>query len=615
MKKSLFKNFALVSVITLGGTLTAMAAHLSERITFTARMNGAQEVPSVTTNAAGVATFTLNGNRDSLCVSVFMGGFSTTLNGIHLHAGAAGTNGGVEVDLTPYLSNNTIQTVLTGSNLPASLVENMIQGNIYLNAHTSNNANGEIRGQVKLETDFAYRSLLNGMKEVPSSASNATGLGYFDLSLNKNRMDFAISAAGLSGEITGAHLHVGSATVAGGVAIDLSSFISGNTLVGNVNVASVENFIDSLEKGSVYINIHTASFPNGEIRSQLTSDKDVTFDSFLNTASETTPPTTTTARGTAYFSINPQFTTLTYEVQATDLTGAIMGAHLHQGAAGTAGPVITDLSSGVNGNRISGTITGADLTQELIHDLLNGNIYLNIHTAANANGEIRGQVSRLTREGYSINMTGSQEVPGVSTDANGGGIVSISRDRNNVHVMLVAQNLSGAVGGAHFHNAAAGMNGDVMYDLSSFFSGTENFDDAYGYLTSDDATPFVIADEAKFRNNQVYVNIHTMTNPTGEIRGQVLRGSECNSISTAGIRELNTESTIQVYPNPTTGGLTVSLENFQGNEQLTLTDLYGKVIQIIAPNSSKTAINMTNVQAGIYILKVNGTQSVRIVKQ
>ena len=77
------------------------------------------------------------------------------------------------------------------------------------------------------------------------------------------------------------------------------------------------------------------------------------------------------------------------------LTGSIAAAHFHNAAAGTDGGVVRTISGDFTGNTASGLWTGTDsepLTDALIAELLAGNLYVNIHTAANGAGEIRGQV-------------------------------------------------------------------------------------------------------------------------------------------------------------------------------------------------------------------------------
>ncbi len=611
MIKKLHK-MALAIVLTVLTTTISFAAHLGDKLTFSARMDGLQEVPAVTTPGQGVAVMTLNGSRDTMCVSIFMAGTPTAVMGIHLHNGAAGTNGGVVLDLTPFLVNGNVKAVITGTDLTSALISDMITGGIYVNAHTPDNPNGEIRGQVKLETDFPYRAQLNGLQEVPAVVTTALGEGVFNLSLDKKKLMYWVTADGLSGAIMGAHLHIGAVGTNGGVAVDLTPNVMGNAIVGVADVSGVAGFTADLEAGDVYINIHTAVNMGGEIRGQLAYDNQVAFDGWLNGAQEV-PAVTTNATGVSQFSLSSDFTSISYSVQVEGLSGSIMGAHLHEGAAGTNGPVVVDLTGDVIGNTISGTITGAALTPALIVELLEGNIYLNVHTSANMGGEIRAQVNRVAREGYTVNLTGGQEVPAVSTMASGGGIVTINRERNNAHVMLVAKDLSGPIMGAHFHNGAAGTNGGVEFDLTSWFAGaTGDADGAYGYLTGDDTPPMDAAAELKFRNNEMYVNIHTAANMNGEIRGQVIRGSECMQ-SAVGLDEIE-EYNLIVYPNPTNDKITVSVENLDGEVELRITDLFGKIVNTKVIQTNETIIDLTNLPSGVYMVIV-GSRTMRVVKQ
>ena len=608
MKNRLLK-LLFGSALLLTASSTAYGAHLGDKITFSARMNGAQEVPAVTTNGQGVATFTLNGMRDSLCISIFMGGTSDVVTGIHLHDGIAGTTGGVALDLSPYLVNGNINAVITGVDLTSLLISNMITGAVYVNAHTDLNPNGEIRGQVKLETDFPYGAELNGLAEVPPVATAATGLAAINLSLDKKTLMFWVTTDGLSGTIGGAHLHYGSAIEAGGVAVDLSAGIMGNSIIGTVDVSMIPDLYDSLVANNIYINVHTAANPGGEIRGQLSFDNELAFDGSLTGGAEV-PASTSMATGTAQFSLNSTFTVITYSVQVEGLSGAITGAHLHTGVAGTTGGAVIDLSGDVNGNIISGTISGAPLTDAVIIELLESGIYLNVHTVAFPDGEIRAQVNRVAREGYSVNLTGDQQVPGVATSASGGGIVTISRERNNAHIMLVAKDLSGPITASHIHNAAAGATGGVEFDISSWFAGTGTTDGAYGYWSTSSMPPLGTTQEVKFRNNEMYVNVHTAANPDGEIRGQVNRGSECMQ-ELVGIEEA-TKVAFEVYPNPTNDMLNVASENLNGT--LMVSDIFGKKIMDVDVTGVTTKIDFSNLPNGVYLI-INGASTVRVIKE
>ena len=103
-----------------------------------------------------------------------------------------------------------------------------------------------------------------------------------------------------------------------------------------------------------------------------------------------------TGRGSAV-SIGGQ--SMIVRVNTDDLSGPIVAAHLHRGAAGANGPVIVNLASGIRGDNVSARVSASDLTgafdgdfSDFLGDVAAGNVYINIHTAANPGGEIRGQL-------------------------------------------------------------------------------------------------------------------------------------------------------------------------------------------------------------------------------
>lgn len=579
------------------------AAHLKEHILVAARIDGSQQVPSISSSARGVAGLVFNAMRDSMCVSVSFTGLTGPLTGAHIHEGLPGVNGNILIDLTSGINGNLISSTVTGLNLPLSLISKILAGECYINLHTAANPNGEIRGQLLLEADKSFQVTLNGLQEVPSVITNAYGTGYFNLSKDASKIKYLIVMQGLSAPLTGAHLHLGQPGISGPITIDLTSSISGNTISGVISNPTVD-LMDSLNAGSIYLNVHNSIFPSGEIRGQLINEQRyLYFDAIVNGAQEV-PAVITSATGIAAVKLNTTFDSLWVEAVADGLSGPIMGAHFHNGNPGISGPIELDLTSFINGNKIMGVITGSALTTTLINKFIRGEIYINMHTTNQPAGEIRGQIYRLIREGYTVFMNGNQEVPAVNSIATGTGIVSIDRDQDNAHFMIVASNITPT--GAHFHNAIAGQSGGVIYDLFPFYSN----DAMYGYWKSTDSIPFTVAQSVRFRNDSVYVNLHTVANPGGEIRGQVKRGFICQDFTT-GIQFAATSgnASILIYPNPAINQLQIKM-NFAktGEKQILLysalgQQLYNRNISV-TDNESTNTIDISKLKSGLYKLMV-----------
>jgi hypothetical protein len=108
----------------------------------------------------------------------------------------------------------------------------------------------------------------------------------------------------------------------------------------------------------------------------------------LSGASEV-PPTTSSASGTVEANLNKQTNELSWTVTYSGLSGPATGAHFH-------GPAMAGVNAGVV-VPITGSLTSpirgvASLTAAQTADLMAGKWYVNLHTAANPNGEIRGQL-------------------------------------------------------------------------------------------------------------------------------------------------------------------------------------------------------------------------------
>lgn len=107
----------------------------------------------------------------------------------------------------------------------------------------------------------------------------------------------------------------------------------------------------------------------------------------LNGASEV-PPTRSAGQGNAVVTLDPNM--LTWTVVYSGLTGPVTGAHLHGPAGpGANAPVVVPFSN-VDKSPITGA---ASLTNVQASQVMSGQWYVNLHTAANPNGEVCGQLA------------------------------------------------------------------------------------------------------------------------------------------------------------------------------------------------------------------------------
>lgn len=127
---------------------------------FTADLSGDAEVPPVTTTASGSATFTRSGNEVQFTLDV---SDIENTTAAHIHTGVAGVNGPIAVTLfeadagsefsgSGRLSSGTFAAADIEVDLDFSeLLQLMRSDGAYVNVHTSQNPDGEIRGQIEVD--------------------------------------------------------------------------------------------------------------------------------------------------------------------------------------------------------------------------------------------------------------------------------------------------------------------------------------------------------------------------------------------------------------------------------------------------------------------------------
>ena len=127
----------------------------------------------------------------------------------------------------------------------------------------------------------------------------------------------------------------------------------------------------------------------------------------LSGANET-PGVLTGAFGTASVTVDTTAGTVTWSVDVWNMPSGTNNAHFHVGGPGIAGPTVVNIPfpAGIsNDYNLSGSASSATAGlrpdqgirswEDFLQSLVGGEVYINIHSAVNGGGEIRGQVVRV----------------------------------------------------------------------------------------------------------------------------------------------------------------------------------------------------------------------------
>src|SRR3954469_1607670 len=113
-----------------------------------------------------------------------------------------------------------------------------------------------------------YEAVLAGGQEVPAVTSSATGRAEMQYHQRSNMLHWRVTAAGLSGKATAAHIH-GPAGPGQNAPAIVPLDVRNATIIGQLRITPEQ--ATQLESGQWYVNVHTAAHPDGEIRGQLRS--------------------------------------------------------------------------------------------------------------------------------------------------------------------------------------------------------------------------------------------------------------------------------------------------------------------------------------------------------
>lgn len=373
--KKLLASACLFGILTAGTSCEKeddLAGPMADVVSLNnVMLSSQQEVPENSSNATGTYSLQYDKNSNQLAYTINYTG--TTPTAMHFHKGDIGVAGGVEAEVAGPYSSGMKGTIKLSEAQEADL----LAGKFYLNIHSDEFAAGELRGQAVTEDKVVLSNVkLSGTQEVPSNNSSATAIfnGLYDKVTKK--LDYSIALDGLTASAM--HLHKAAPGVNGDVVMEISG-LKGTT------VAFTPAQEADLLAGNLYLNVHSAAEPGGEIRGQVIGDQKVVFGNKLSGENEV-GPTGSAATGAFYGVYDKASKKLSYNIAYEGVTPTAM--HFHKGAAGTNG----DVEAAVAGPYTSGTTGSVTLNAAQEADLLKGLWYLNVHSEAHPGGEVRAQL-------------------------------------------------------------------------------------------------------------------------------------------------------------------------------------------------------------------------------
>lgn len=234
------------------------------------------------------------------------------------------------------------------------------------------------------------------------------------------------------------------------------------------------------------------------------------------TGAQEVPPTGATGTGRGAVVVNPATMEITGGTTFTGLTGNPTAAHIHR----LDGTPFLPLNLAAD-NATATVPANTMLSSADYAELLAGYLYFNVHTAANLNGEIRGQITGTTGVTAGLaTLTGAQEVPTNASTAAGRGTIVFDSTTRAILICYATHNVTNTTL-AHVHTGVPGVSGSPNV-VPVMTLGTN-------IVTAAVPTTLTAQNVTDLTAGNTYFNVHSSNNlcppaancGAGEIRGQI----------------------------------------------------------------------------------------------
>ncbi len=368
---------------------------------FTSVLTGTQEVPPNNSVALGNGNLELNQAEDSVTVWTDFYNLSGAPTMVHVHGPAD-----PGATAPPILTLTQIPAATSGVLGPQVFAVTPAQaadlkaGRWYLNIHTPNFPNGEIRGRI-LRHQSQFTGYLSPDQEVPAvvNSPNARGFGSVTVHSTEDAVDIVLSFNGLGSAQTMSHIHGPAlATGSAGVQIDVG-VAPGAVTQGEIRVTRPITRVQlaMLRAGLTYFNVHSSTNGGGEIRAQIRPGMPVFG---VIEGAQNVPGNATSGRGLFRIYLDHSQTMGFAEITVSNMAAPITSLALHGPApAGAVGPVISSQTltpTGQTGFRQVNIPFALSVTE--VAGYYSGLLYAQINSDT-PGARIRGQIDGILQDG------------------------------------------------------------------------------------------------------------------------------------------------------------------------------------------------------------------------
>ena len=252
----------------------------------------------------------------------------------------------------------------------------------------------------------------------------------------------------------------------------------------------------------------------------------------INAAQEN-PATTSTATGSAIMLYDVRANTFDLIVSITGMANLATNSHIHEGAAGANGGVVTNLGAEAVYTRSGNTLTAT--FRSITHGgdklrLIQGGAYFNIHSAQFPGGEVRGQlIATPVRMVANLDVAQEQAAMPAGNFAGvnnfGGAVLLYNPTANTVTIRHSLFNYTSTFTNSHIHTGAPGVSGAVNTQLGNNASAGA-YNSSNGFIAGTHNTVAYGGNPIELLTGLNYLNYHSQAFAGGQLRGQLTVSSE-----------------------------------------------------------------------------------------